>query len=45
MPVVLPAVPRRADLNGENIRDVGRFAAKLEDREVEIVMLPTVEGG
>src|ERR1035437_6738564 len=32
-------------LNGENIRDVGGFAAKLGDNEVEVYMLPTFEGG
>ena len=32
-------------LNGRNIKEVGGFAARLGDSEVEVVMLPMFEGG
>jgi len=32
-------------LNGENIKELGGLAARLEDSAVEIVMLPMFEGG
>ncbi len=32
-------------LNGQNIKEVGGLGAKLGDSEVEIIMLPMIEGG
>lgn len=32
-------------LNGQNIKEVGGLAAKLDGSDVEIVMLPMFEGG
>jgi molybdopterin converting factor small subunit len=32
-------------VNGKNIKEIGGFAAKLDDSEVEVIMLPMFEGG
>ncbi len=32
-------------MNGRNIREAGELAVKLEESEVEIIMLPMFEGG
>lgn len=32
-------------VNGQNIKDLGGFAAKIGESEVEVVMLPMFEGG
>ena len=32
-------------VNGKNIKEIGGFSAKLDDGEIEVVMLPMFEGG